>query len=135
MGTNYYLMHKEPVCKCCGHKKEPLHIGKSSGGWCFSLHVEPSDPVFPHNLEEWKYLFNSPCHYIEDEYSNTISKEEMLKTITKRFWLAEPRRSENEYNINQAESRPKNLVRCKVDDVHYINHGDSTYDLIQGEFS
>ena len=40
MGTNYYL-HKKPPCEACGHEPAPLHIGKSSGGWCFSLHVIP----------------------------------------------------------------------------------------------
>jgi hypothetical protein len=31
MGTNYYLVNKET--------DERLHIGKSSGGWCFALRV------------------------------------------------------------------------------------------------
>jgi hypothetical protein len=32
MGTNYYLHNQQP-------EFEPIHIGKSSGGWYFSLHT------------------------------------------------------------------------------------------------
>ena len=41
MGTNYYFEDSSEVCECCGRGAESLHIGKSSGGWCFSLHVMP----------------------------------------------------------------------------------------------
>lgn len=45
-GPNYYWIGPETVkCECCGHEPERqhLHIGKSSGGWCFSLrtHKKP----------------------------------------------------------------------------------------------
>lgn len=50
MGTNYYL-HTKPDCECCGRGFEPLHIGKSSGGWCFSLHVMPEDNI--NTLDDW----------------------------------------------------------------------------------
>lgn len=38
MGTNYYLYEK-PACACCGREFGSKHIGKSSGGWCFSLEM------------------------------------------------------------------------------------------------
>ena len=38
MGTNYYWQESEP-CAACGRGYEQVHVGKSSAGWCFSLHV------------------------------------------------------------------------------------------------
>ena len=46
MGTNYYLHRpRTNECEHCGRADEapPLHIGKSSSGWCFSLHVRRAD--------------------------------------------------------------------------------------------
>ena len=60
MGTNYYL-HEPPTNKCehCGRQdeKEPLHIGKSSVGWVFALHIIPEMGI--EDLEDWIPLFNS----------------------------------------------------------------------------
>lgn len=38
MGTNYYL-HSQDPCEHCGRSYPELHIGKSSAGWVFALHV------------------------------------------------------------------------------------------------
>jgi len=38
LGTNYYWQESEP-CAACGRGYEQVHVGKSSAGWCFSLHV------------------------------------------------------------------------------------------------
>lgn len=115
MGTNYYL-HTEPPCECCGKPRgEELHIGKSSGGWCFSLHVIPDDSI--NTLDDWRHLFSKPGSYIRNEYGERVTVDQMLKTITERSWRGEfPQRHE-------------------LDGRHCIGHGDGTWDYITGEFS
>ncbi len=135
MGTNYYLIHRKPTCHCCGHKKEPLHIGKSSYGWCFSLHVEPGIEDFPPDLYGWEVLFGSDKYYIEDEYGDKLTVDEMMDEITKR---SHPNpNSWDDYRLedNGAEPGPNNLVRHKVDGRHCVGHGEGTWDYITGEFS
>ena len=114
MGTNYYL-HQKPDCECCGRPFEPLHIGKSSGGWCFTLHVMPEDNI--NTLDDWKFLWDQPGTYIRNEYGEKVTPEEMLKIITNRTWKGEfPRRHE-------------------LDGAHCIGHGEGHWDYILGEFS
>lgn len=48
MGTNYY--YYQDVCPHCGKPDKKLHIGKSSGGWYFSLHIIPEEKIF--NLKD-----------------------------------------------------------------------------------
>lgn len=57
-----------------------LHIGKSSWGWAFSLCVYPKLNI--NTLEDWDKLFDK--FEIENECGETISKEDMLDTITNR---------------------------------------------------
>jgi len=137
MGTNYYL-EPQPPCPHCGRAYEGLHIGKSSAGWCFSLHVIPEEGL--NSLEDWEKRFISET-VIRDEYGDEISREEMLKTITDRKWkpLVEKPSSfydswEQFYSENHAEPGPNNLFRNKIDGVHCVGHGSGTWDLIQGEF-
>lgn len=114
MGTNYYL-HDKPDCECCGRSFEPLHIGKSSGGWCFSLHVMPMDSI--HTLEDWQALWNMPNSFIRNEYGEKVSKEDIERIITQRQWKGEfPRRHD-------------------LDGTHCIGHGPGTWDYITGAFS
>lgn len=144
MGTNFYL-HREPkVCHTCGHDSgpPPLHIGKSSGGWCFSLHVEPSDPDHPHDLDGWITLFNAPTARIEDEYGEVLTPEAMLSRITERSWEREWNKTPYGYSSweefharNGSQPGPNGLVRHKIDGRHCIGHGSGTWDLIPGYFS
>lgn len=114
MGTNYYL-HQKPDCECCGRPFEPLHIGKSSGGWCFSLHVMPDDNV--NTLDDWRQLWGQEGAYIRNEYGEKVSITEMLHVIVNRRWRdAEPQRHE-------------------IDGIHCVGHGPGTWDYITGEFS
>jgi len=67
MGTNYYLVKNErPPCPCCErtYVQERLHIGKSSGGWCFALHVIPEMGMLlidsnPKVAGVWDYLIRA----------------------------------------------------------------------------
>ena len=127
MGTNFYLKVKSPPgpCHACGHVppvEERLHIGKSSAGWCFSLHVYPEDEYTPdeererpQSLEEWRVRFEAPKFMIEDEYDNPITAKEMMSIITERA---------------------QGLRHHPISDRACLGPGpdDATYDLITGYF-
>jgi len=78
MGTNYYL--HENVCDCCGRSDVPVHIGKSSAGWAFSLHVDE----LRRELDDWVHSWSQPKTEIRDEYGRKVTPEEMLLVITVR---------------------------------------------------
>ena len=131
MGTNYYW-HPNPPCKECGRAFEPHHIGKSSGGWCFALHVIPGEI---NSLEQWQVLWNKPTSEIKDEYGQSVPPEVMRGIVTGRSWKSTIQRTEKEYADNHAEPGPNGLIRSKIDGSHCIGHGEGTWDLITGEFS
>ena len=132
MGTNYYL-HQKPDCECCGRSFDPLHIGKSSGGWCFSLHVIPEDNI--NDLDDWRVLWNAPGSFIKNEYGEKVSVANMEDIITNRSWAKIPSDGATWYKKNQAEPGPNCLARSMVDGRHCIKHGTGTWDCITGEFS
>lgn len=113
MGTNYYL-HEE-TCPTCGRLFEPLHIGKSSAGWCFSLHVIPEEGI--DTLDDWRTRWGTPDAIICNEYGDILSPDALEDIINDRCWKGEPPR------------------RNEIDGERCIAHGENTYDLIVGEFS
>ena len=113
MGTNYYLYQK-PDCETCGRPHPALHIGKSSAGWCFSLHVVPEDRI--ECLDDWRHLWTQPGALIRNEYDERISPGEMESIITER-------------------EHPCGLLRHEIDGRHCLSHGPGTWDHIAGEFS
>ncbi len=136
MGTNYYI--KSKLCEKCGRLDEEYHIGKSSGGWCFSLHVDPNNGI--NSLEDVKQLWKDKLVY--NEYEETISHEEMLSIILERSeskkYNALPSRYQSwkEFHIeNNSEPGPNGLLRHRIDMNHCIGHGKGTYDFIVGDFS
>jgi hypothetical protein len=137
MGTNYYLVQN--VCEHCGRADEPLHIGKSSYGWCFALQV--TEDV--HSLEDWLELWSVPNTIIKNEYNDVIEPDQMLNTITKRNNENNKINSGlygykdmNDFHLaNHSEDGPNNLVRAKIDGYHCVGHGEGTWDLITGDFS
>jgi hypothetical protein len=133
MGTNYYL-YKKTNCECCGRPFDPMHIGKSSSGWCFSLHIIPEDNI--NTLEDWKLLWNKQGSIIRDEYDKVISVVEMEDIITNRSWVKNTNKKDQQWYLeNHADQGPKNLARHKIDGRHCIGHGEGTWDYIVGEFS
>lgn len=121
MGTNYYLHQKsESSCSHCGHDpgERILHIGKSSYGWCFSLHVIPELGI--NGLYDWIPLWNN--HQIKNEYDEIISPSDMLAIITLR--------APGNYSPIGVEPR-----RNELDGESCIGHGEGSWDLIRGEFS
>jgi hypothetical protein len=145
MGTNYYL-YPRADCECCGRPFEPLHIGKSSAGWCFSLHVIPEDGI--NGFESWQELWNRPGSVIRNEYNRELSVSEMEDEILNRSsssktdwdsdWWRGPfdsYSSEASFHYrNNSERGPNFLLRHRIDSRHCIGHGPGTYDLIVGEF-
>lgn len=129
MGTNYYLYEK-PDCECCGEPFKPLHIGKSSGGWCFSLHVIPEKNI--NTLDDWKTLWNKPGAFIRGY--EKVSVQDMENIITNRSCPELPAGGDRWYIDNQAVPGPNNLARHRVDGQHCIGNGPGTWDYIVGEF-
>jgi hypothetical protein len=136
LGTNYYL-NFEP-CKHCGMAKPEYHIGKSSGGWTFGLHVDPNQNI--NSLEDIYELCKIGT--IKNEYDEIITIEKLKDVIENRSW--EPDRvyadqlypDEKEFlRLNHAVKGPNNLMRSQIDGIHCIGHGSGTWDLIIGEFS
>jgi len=136
MGTNYYIV--DNVCDKCGRYDEIYHIGKSSGGWCFSLHVEPERGI--NTLGDIRKLWENLV--IKDEYEESLLPEEMLDIIMNRKWKSRDSNKPYGYKSwdefhkqNGSESGPNGLVRSRIDGRHCVGHGDGTWDLIVGEFS
>ena len=128
MGTNYYWFESDekPHCATC-ECRDGLHIGKSSAGWCFSLHVYPELEI--NDLDDWqeKWKFG----HIQDEYGKEISADKMLRLITERQGRGiEPRRW---YVENSAMPGPNGLARHIICGI-CVGHGKGTWDLLAGEF-
>lgn len=162
MGTNYYARKKpEDACPHCGSQTTypDLHIGKSSGGWCFLLRVYPEDEYtpedergLPKSLEEWKAYWAQDGVSIVDEYRQEWTVEDMLAQITERTGTRDfselPLNGRYRYSSWEqyldAEHRgtavrgPNGLLRHKLAEVSpygCIAHGEGTWDLHAGEFS
>lgn len=137
MGTNYYWHNPNP-CVTCGHDpNEPKHIGKSSHGWVFALHVYPDEGI--KDLDDWSEQWLTGGQ-IKDEYGRDVTPEEMLSEITNR---SNPRDRESSpllyhgwdhfHRENQSEDGPNGLVRARRDRCY--SHGAGTWDCHTGDFS
>ena len=131
MGTNYYLK-KPPTCEHCGSGEEELHIGKSSAGWCFSLHVIPHESI--NELSDWEDLWNNPDNIIVDEYGRETTPYQMMDVITNRGREHTGAHSREFYKQNGALPGPNNLLRHRLG-RNCNGHGEGTWDLITGDFS
>lgn len=103
MGTNYYV---ETVLG-------RTHVGKSSAGWCFSLHVTENI----RSLDEWISCLlwaKNTGGKIVDEYGKEHSLSEFLIVVIQRS--------------------PDSL-RHDIDGRHCVGHGPGRWDLLEGEFS
>lgn len=128
MGTNYYLQEKPP-CGECGREFERLHIGKSSAGWCFALHVIPELGI--NDFPDWVARWSKPGAIITDEYDRVVEPAVMRNTIVDRV----PRTITLNSDIpNSGTNLCYGLIRHKID-RYCTGHGDGTYDFIVGEFS
>ena len=114
IGTNFYA-HRE-ACPHCRRSQSKYHIGKSSGGWCFSIHVDRFEGV--ENLADLYKILEAPGTVILDEYDREISLEDM-KYIIERH---EP-------------CHLKKLQRHPIDGRLCVGHGEGNSDYLKGEFS
>ncbi len=144
MGTNYYLANESEkqhcdTCSCF----QRLHIGKSSAGWCFSLHVIPERGI--NSLDDWRRRFAEPGTAIYSECGKTVSVEDMLDNIVNRNSGDDEKflngtvpygyASWDEFHRdNGSEPGPRGLLRHKIG-THCLGHGEGTWDLVPGEFS
>jgi len=141
MGTNFYYHSELDVCPSCGHiRGKKQHIGKSSGGWCFALHVDEEAGVT--TLAQLQNILIRPDITIEDEYGHVVSYTRMMQIIMDRShpvrefvpdrWYS----SKEEFlRKNNAVDGPNGLFRHAIDGVHCVGHGEGTWDYITGEFS
>lgn len=150
MGTNYFA-EITPNCAHCGSKGERLHIGKSSGGWCFSLRVyiqgesESAEGIFDiTTLDEWyEYLSDKR---VFDEYDNECSLDVLRDVIENRQGSSEfdkPYERDTFRNYaswkefhsrNHSEPGPRGLLRHQIGFL-CIGHGSGTWDYMHKEFS
>jgi len=130
MGTNYYHVEQEP-CRHCGRSVPRRHIGKQSAGWCFGLHVYPDEGI--RDLLDWLQRL-AVSGYIENEYHDRVTREEMRGFIEDRRQCSEVTHERSWYIENNAEPGPHGLVRHRIDHTCCIGHGDGTWDLIIGDF-
>lgn len=128
MGTNFYF-EKEPPCCRCGRGYEMRHIGKSSAGWCFSLHVDDFIKSLDDMVKAWQ------GKKIVDECGEEIPEADMLRRIKDRSWERKGPADPGWYHRNEAIPGPNGLARRAIDGRHCVGHGEGTWDLITGEFS
>lgn len=132
MGTNYYAKPLFGPIK---------HIGKSSFGWCFALHVYPEEGLS--TLDDWKKFLTKRRMLVRprivDEYGREISFDKMMRIITERTYKSDIvpfgyNDWEHFYRSNHAISGPNGLARSIIGSVHCVGHGDGTWDYIVGDF-
>jgi hypothetical protein len=138
MGTNYYLTQN--VCQHCGRGDEQKHIGKSSAGWVFALHVYPEEGI--HDLPDWVKLLTDSKETIKNEYGDVLTLAELLDVIKNRSgnWSDQKKpalyaSAEVFHQFNHSMEGPSGLVRAKIDKTRVIKHGDGTWDCMIGYFS
>ncbi len=135
MGTNYYASGS----KLSGHKgvvlmeDVHLHIGKSSGGWTFALHVIPELGL----TDEYKWLEYIDSHslIVEDEYGVVVSSNELWLVMYDRRSSSAGRLIPGWCLINHAEPGPNNLARRKIGWLCVGHSPVNPVDYLEGEFS
>ena len=125
MGANYYWL--KDACEKCGRGEE-VHIGKSSGGWCFGLRVYPERDI--NTLNDWEHKLSGET--ITNEYGDKLNLAELLLVLQARSWRA------RDYTPaflrdNLATLGPNGLLCAAT--RHGISHGEGTWDYIPHEFS
>ena len=142
MGTNYYW-YPQPPCETCKRPFEAVHIVKSSAGWVFALHIYPEDGI--NTFDDWAKRFGQADSSILDEYHQTVSAHDMMRTIAERgtwsskHWTGEPPAPysswEKFHRDNGSQPGPHGLLRGRIDGKRTVGHGPGTWDLVVGYFS
>ena len=142
MGTNYYLVKgdwPEPLVPraplavdiaAIAELARPatIHIGKSSYGWAFSLHVYPEVGIRTWDkMAELITLLERDGWRIEDEYRGRIPVVGNGHDVT--IWDI-IKRSGGRWKPAHSE-----YSRHTVDGRHCIGHGEGLWDYCVGDFS
>lgn len=135
MSTNFYL--HAPACSHCGQEPhKPLHLGKSSAGWCFGLHVYPEK-----DLNDWhdiwshiSFLTEEKDYEIRNEYGERIESGLFFTIVWDRSGKPEKLIDRQWLEENHAVPGPFGLARHKIDG-RCIGHDGGPFDYIIGEFS
>lgn len=127
MGTNYYLVD---TCSHCGHETQ-FHIGKSSGGWVFAVHIYPDKGL--KTWADWKEFLKDKS--IEDEYGIYVELNRLIEIVENRKSHTSHTLDKEWYSRNYAEPGPNGLVRSKVDGTRCVGHGEGTWDYFINDFS
>lgn len=149
IGTNYYW-HERPCCPTCGHARgEEKHIGKSSLGWCFSLHVYPEEGIL--DWTDWLRVLDRGT--IKNEYGDILTLQELAAVVENRsgknnFDKPLPKAYQDIgiwsyrdwydfHTKNHSEPGPNGLLRHNIGEacLACLRHGSGTWDCIQGDFS
>jgi len=111
MSTNYYAIYDECDCTCdhCSKKGMAYHLGKSSTGWAFALHIEPSMNLY--DLEDIITFLIQKKATIIDERNSYCSLEDWLGLVV---------------DLHPEVKHREDGKRCLV--------GSGTFDLLEGEF-
>lgn len=153
MGTNYYFYTAERELpmdsgELEGDGRWRIHIGLSSAGWCFGLHIYPDAGI--DDLPDWVKFFDSVEGRIEDEYHRLITVPQLLDIIRDRGSeeLAKTAWEENRisrtgyysgwadfHSRNNSFPGPRGMLRSKVDHLRCVKNGEGTWDCFVGEFS
>jgi len=115
MGTNYYL--HQNVCEHCKRSDEPVHIGKSSGGWSFSFRGYRSehDPLGAITSEaDWRRVITEGDGQILNEYGDRIGVIEFWQMIEAK--KIEPN-NHTTYCRNDAQHSDHGYRFCDYDDA------------------
>lgn len=138
MGTNYYVKSGTKYIHNGWVTDEILHIGKSSHGWYFSLHVIPWAGL--NSFEDWKEFLKGKT--IHDEYGRKVSYTRMIKTILRDCkdgcWGKNTSFTGNIGDV--AEDHGCYKIRVGKYGLWYVEDGerevvgDGCYTLVEGEF-
>lgn len=110
--NNHYYLDDNNVCEYCGNEYNKLHIGKSSSGWKFALHIIPEKGI--NTLDDWRNIWNDINVNIYNEYGESLTITELEYIITKRI-------------VNK---------KCvNILNEYCVGHGEGTWDYFIGSFS
>ena len=129
MATNYYAVKGEwpsagefeSIKLTYSGRPAMIHVGKSTGGWSFALHVYPDMNI--HTLNDWKALADrliADGWHFEDEYKAEISPEALWRVVER---------------ADYKESDLQHLRRSKPSPGYCLGQGEGYYDYITGNFS
>jgi hypothetical protein len=121
MGMNYYA--RVNACSSCGHchDRDTHHIGKSSAGWKFTLHVDDPKGHSEHKLYtflDWERFLSQDFVRIFNEDEEELTTTDILDLINRKGW------NPDSYKLDQGRYDPE----------HCVGTSD-TYTLMIGYFS